>query len=287
MSKKLMALTTQINPNVKLIALTDRMKEGLEITKVAKKDFDNLDLEISKLMNTIQKKHGFMSIFSKRSSQENRETAFTRFDHHYRESYLKTQKGLEIIAQSVQEILSSHQNEVEGLEKLKKKEDEGTITLDDYRETFSNMTSLPVLGVNDAALEKLSPGIVSESKKQFKEALEKNIIQKTEMLNLLGTMFGVVVVYRDTALRNYCSYHTVSNPIKTLTDSASAIQHTETDSKAMSEFLILALEISVNVVDCTLRSREERGQIEEKTTASIMEAGFKLKEALEKFSKSK
>ena len=84
------------------------------------------------------------------------------------------------------------------------------------------------------------------------------------MLNLLGTMFGVVVVYRDTALRNYSSYHVVSNPIKALTGSASAIQHTETESKTMSEFLILALETSVNVVDRVLCGREERGQIEEK-----------------------
>lgn len=280
-------LMTKIEPSKKLTESTNRMREGLEITKDAKKNFDNLDLEISKLMNTIQKKWGVLSIFSKRSSQENREESFTRLDRHYRESYLKTQKGLETIAENVQEILSSHQEEVEKLGELKKKEDEGIITLDDYRKAFSDMTSLPVLGVNDTALEKLSPGIVSESKRQFKEGIEKNMVQKTEMLNLLGTMFGVVVVYRDTALRNYCAYHTVSNPIKSLTSSASAIQHTETNSKAMSEFLILALETSVNVVESALRGREERGQIEEKTTTSIMEAGKKLKEALEKFSHSK
>ena len=77
-------LTTQIKPDKKTITSTNRMREGLEITRDAKKNFDKLDLEISKLINAIQKKHGFMSLFSKKSSQENREKAFTRLDCHYR-----------------------------------------------------------------------------------------------------------------------------------------------------------------------------------------------------------
>lgn len=193
--------------------------------------------------------------------------------------------GIENIARGIQEILVSHQDIIGLLETIRNKEKDETVSLNDYRELMSEITSLPVLGVDDKIMEKLSPGAVEKTKEHFKEIIDSYKKQQDELIKLLGTMFGVAVSLRDRALSNYCSYHAVLSPIKTLMTSASAANAMETDSRILPDILTTTLNASTEVVINVLEIQNESTAPNSKMTDSLKQAQEKLKSAFEEFNR--
>ncbi|MBU6431016.1 MAG: hypothetical protein KGJ58_00920 [Patescibacteria group bacterium] len=258
-------------------------------TKTAQDKFKILDQKVQDLMSKFSKPGwGWTKLgLSKKTEikEMTREEALTKIDECYRSSYVESQMGIENIACGIQEILVSHQDIVGLLEMIQDKEKDGTVNLNDYRELMSEITSLPVLGVDDKIMEKLSPGAVEKTKEHFKEIVGSYKKQQDELVRILGTMFAVAVTLRDRALSNYCSYHTVLNPIRTLVTSASAASAMETDSHVLPDILTTALEASTEVVINVLQNQDESTISNSEMTNSLMQAQEKLKSAFAKFNK--
>lgn len=287
-------MLTQIIPKksrpVRDIKSIDFLKDGLEKTKTAQDKFKILDQRILDLMPKFSKPGwGWKKLSLLKNASETkdltREEALTKIDECYRSSYVESQMGIENIARGIQEILVSHQDIIGLLETIRNKEKDETVSLNDYRELMSEITSLPVLGVDDKIMEKLSPGAVEKTKEHFKEIIDSYKNQQDELIKLLGTMFGVAVTLRDRALSNYCSYHAVLSPIRTLITSASAANAMETDSRILPDILTTALNASTEVVINVLESQDKSTAPNSEMTDSLKQAQEKLKSAFEGFNR--
>lgn len=287
-------MLTQITPKknrpVRDIKSIDFLKEGLEKTKTAQDKFKILDQRILDLMPKFSKSGWAWKKLSllknaDKTKDLTREEALTKIDECYRSSYVESQIGIENIACGIQEILVSHQDIIRLLNTIRDKEKDETVSLNDYRELMSEITSLPVLGVDDKIMEKLSPGAVEKTKEYFKGIIDSYKNQQDELIKLLGTMFGVAVTLRDRALSNYCSYHTVLSPIKTLMTSASAANAMETDSRVLPDILTTALNASMEVVINVLESQNKSTAPNSEMTDSLKQAQKKLESAFEGFNR--